>query len=71
MEEISGGAVQRVYTYGLDLISQDQAGGTSFYGYDGQSSVRILTDAAGAVTDRYDYDGFGKAIRHTGTTPNV
>jgi RHS repeat-associated protein len=71
LEEIVGGAVQRVYTYGLNRISQSQAIGTSFYGYDGHGSVRILTDTAGAVTDRYDYDAFGNIISQAGSTPNV
>jgi RHS repeat-associated protein len=70
LEEVFGGTVQRVYTYGLNRISQSQAGGTSFYGYDGHASVRLLTDAAGAVTDRYDYDAFGNKIASLGTTPN-
>jgi RHS repeat-associated protein len=71
LEETSGGTVQRVYTYGLNRISQSQVSGTSFYGYDGHGSVRILTDATGAVTDRYDYDAFGNIISQVGSTPNV
>lgn len=71
LEEISGGQVQRVYAYGLNRISQSQTSGTSFYGYDGHGSVRVLTDAAVAVTDRYDYDAFGNILSETGTTPNV
>ena len=71
LEELSGGAVQRVYTYGLNRISQRQASGTSFYGYDGHGNVRILTDTAGGVTDRYDYDGFGNIISQAGSTPNA
>jgi len=71
LEEISGGTVQRVYTYGFNRISQSQASGTSFYGYDGHGNVRILTDATGAVTDRYDYDAFGNITSQAGTTPNV
>jgi RHS repeat-associated protein len=71
LEEIVGGSVQRVYTYGLNRISQSQAGGTSFYGYDGHGNVRLLTDSAGAVTDHYDYDAFGNVISQSGTTPNV
>ena len=47
MEELSGGTVQRVYTYGLNRISQSQAGGTSFFEYDGHGSVRLLTDTTG------------------------
>lgn len=71
LEEISGGTVQRVYTYGLNRISQSQASGTSFYRYDGHGSVRLLTDTTGTVTDQFDYDAFGNIIIQTGTTPNV
>src|SRR5882724_4490168 len=41
------------------------------YGYDGHGNVRLLMDATGAVTDRYDYDAFGNIISQTGSTPNV
>jgi RHS repeat-associated protein len=74
VEEIVNGSVQRVYTYGLDLISQSQllsgVWTTSFYGYDGHGSMRFLTDASGAVTDRYEYEAFGNLIGSTGSTPN-
>ena len=74
-EEILGETVQRVYTYGRDLISQSQLiGGTqtvSFYSYDGHSSVRFLTDKTGVITDRYDYDAFGNFLRSLGATPNI
>jgi RHS repeat-associated protein len=71
LEELSGGAVQRVYTYGLNRISQSQAGEDSFYGYDGHGNVRFLTEATGTITDSYDYDAFGNVLSHAGTTPNV
>jgi YD repeat-containing protein len=71
LEELTGGAVQRVYTYGLSRISQSLTSGTSFYGYDGHGNVRLLTDSTGAVTDRYDYDAFGNIISQVGTTANV
>ena len=29
-----------------------------------------VTDSAGAVTDSYDYDGWGNVVTSTGTTPN-
>jgi RHS repeat-associated protein len=74
VEEITGGAVQRVYTFGHDLLSQRQLIGgnwtTSYFGYDGASSVRFLTDTNGAVTDTYDYDAFGNLVHATGSTPN-
>ena len=71
LEEVTAGAAQRVYTYGLNRISQSQASGTSFYGYDGQGSVRVLTDSSRAVTDRYDYDAFGTLIDSSGVTANA
>jgi RHS repeat-associated protein len=78
LEEIVGGSVQRVYTYGLQRISQSlspivtgsNAWTPSFYGYDGGASVRQLTNSAGAVTDSYDYDAFGNVVHQTGSTPN-
>jgi RHS repeat-associated protein len=74
LEELVGGSVQHVYAYGHDLISQRQLIGgvwqTSFYGYDGQGSVRFLTNMAGTVTDTYDYDAYGVLLSRTGTTPN-
>jgi len=71
LEEIEGGAVVRRYTYGLDLVSQEQSSGVSFYGYDGHGSVRLLTDGAGVVTDSYEYDAFGNLAERTGVTGNV
>jgi RHS repeat-associated protein len=75
VEEIVSGAVQRVYVYGHMRISQQQfiSGNwqASYYGYDGHSSVRYLTDATGVVTDSYTYDAFGALIHQTGTTPNA
>jgi RHS repeat-associated protein len=66
--------LNRVYSYGHTLISQDRLDGltwrTSFYGYDGHNNVRSMTDLNGVVTDRYDYDAFGNLIARAGTTPN-
>jgi RHS repeat-associated protein len=74
VEEIVGGRVEQQYTYGHSIISQRRRnGGTwaaSFYATDGHGSVRQLTDEAGAVTDTYTYDAFGKLIEQTGATPN-
>ena len=71
LEEIVGDVVQKSYTYGHKLISQNQASGLSFYGYDGHSSVRQLTNVVGAVTDAYAYDAFGNLISQSGATLNV
>jgi RHS repeat-associated protein len=72
VEELQNGAVARVYSYGLERISQKLVNPNqlSFYGYDGHGSVRFLTDATGATTDTYDYDAFGVLISSTGSTPN-
>jgi RHS repeat-associated protein len=70
-EEVVGGAVTRRYVYGLGRISQTQAAGTSYYGYDAHGDVRTLMNASGTVTDTYDYDAFGNLIASTGTTANV
>ena len=70
-----GSSVQRVYTYGVNRISQSQLVSgvwtTSFYGYDGQGSVRFLLDTGGNITDRYTYDAFGNEVAVSGATPNV
>jgi RHS repeat-associated protein len=67
-------AVTRVYVWGHALISQDRMddfGWTeSYYGYDGQTSVRYLTDRNGNITDTYDFDAFGNLTHRTGSTPN-
>ncbi len=70
VEELVGGVVQRQYTYGHSLISQNQAAGVSFYGMDAQQNVRFLTNTSGVVTDQYTYDAFGNLITSSGTTPN-
>jgi len=74
VDEVQSGTVTRTYAYGLERISENQiissAWTPSFYGYDGHGSVRQLTNAAGTVTDSYDYDAFGNLTNSTGTTPN-
>ena len=73
-DELTNGVVTRTYTYGLQRISEDQIvnGGwtPSFYGYDGGSHVRYLANAAGTITDTYEYDAFGNRVYRSGTTPN-
>jgi RHS repeat-associated protein len=75
LDEIVNGSVTRTYTYGRQLISENQLVGStwtpSFYGYDGHGNVRFLANSAGTVTDTYTFDAFGAPIASTGTTPNV
>lgn len=74
LEEIVNGAVQRKYTWGHWLLSENQFNsGTwtkNFYLYDGHGSVRNLADASGNITDSYTYDAFGNLIESSGSTPN-
>ena len=74
VEETVNNVVQRQYTYGLQLISENQIANntwvTSFYQTDGTGSVRQLTNSAGVVTDTYEYDAFGNKVSSTGSTPN-
>ena len=74
VDELVNGAVTRTYAYGLSRVSQNQLLGgnrvSSFYGYDGQGSVRFLTSLAGAATDSYQYDAFGNTLASNGSTPN-
>ncbi len=75
MDEMSSGAVQVRYTYGNMLVSQTRgpmaAPATSFYGYDAHGDIAFLTDASGAVIDRYEYDAFGNQVESTGATLNT
>jgi RHS repeat-associated protein len=74
VEELVNGSVFRRYTFGHDLLSENQliasVWSPSFYGYDGHGSVRLLTNSAGLVTDTYTYDAFGQLIQSSGSTPN-
>jgi RHS repeat-associated protein len=70
-ESDSSGAVLADYTYANgQLISKDRSTGPSFVLSDAQQSTRLLTDASGNITDRYDYDAFGNLLSRSGATPN-
>ncbi|MDX1452223.1 MAG: type IV secretion protein Rhs, partial [Oleiphilaceae bacterium] len=58
------------YTYGDDLISQERAGATNYYHYDGLGSTRALSDELGGFSDSYDYEAFGEVLNTTGATEN-
>ena len=54
--------MQARYSHGEEIdqpLAMTRGGDSYFYGVDHLGSVRLLTDAAGAVANRYDYDAFG------------
>ncbi len=56
------GDLKASYTYGYDLVSQQQGTQLVFHHVDGLGSTRQLTNAAGAIEDAYVYDAFGNLI---------
>jgi RHS repeat-associated protein len=58
------------YTRGFELISRREGTTASYYIYDGDLSVRALTNEAGTVTDTLVFDAFGNETGRTGTTDN-
>jgi RHS repeat-associated protein len=66
----SAGAAVTHYAYGLGLESRTDAGGSAYYQFDQLGSVAGLTNAAGAVVNRYAYDPFGAAKTLTAGVAN-
>ncbi len=68
------GALTASYIYGDDLISQVREDKkkwiTNYFHYDGQMSMRQLSNTSQAVTDTYTYDAFGVLTSQSGSTPN-
>ena len=58
------------YVYGDDLISQNRNGAASYYHYDGQLSIRMLTDENETITDDFTYDAYGNLTGQNGATEN-
>ena len=57
----SSGNLVAHYTYGLGLVSQVSASGTSYYyDYNLQGSTVGITNAAGVYVNQYSYDPFGQ-----------
>jgi RHS repeat-associated protein len=69
-EYAPNGTVQASYVYGYDLITQTQAGQTSYYLVDGLGSTRLLTDTQGQVLNAYGYEAFGESTSQSGTASN-
>jgi RHS repeat-associated protein len=67
----ASGNILAHYVRGAGLIAVNRASQARFYHADGLGSIRLLTDEAGAVTDRYAYSAFGELLSHTGSDPNT
>ncbi|MBV7299148.1 putative Ig domain-containing protein [Enterovibrio paralichthyis] len=64
------GLINKSYVYGLDLLSYQENSDRYFFVYDGLGSTRALTDIAGVVTDKYDYEGYGTVLNREGSSSN-
>ncbi len=61
-------AISGVVTARFHMLGFNDANGNSFYySYDHQVSVREVTNQAGALVTRYDYDPYGRSSRVLGT----
>ncbi|MEO8344112.1 MAG: RHS repeat-associated core domain-containing protein [Betaproteobacteria bacterium] len=71
LEEKDGnGVLQARFTYGAELLALNRGANPGFVHRDALGSVRALTNAGAAVTDRYRYDAFGATESAQGTTDN-
>jgi RHS repeat-associated protein len=52
------------------LASENRSGTSSFYGFDSQTSARILVSISGLVTDNYSYKAFGEELASGSGTTN-
>jgi RHS repeat-associated protein len=65
------GALQKHYTYGLDLASALPSGGThSYYHFDGSGNTAQITGAAGSIQNSYTFLPFGEKISSSETMAN-
>jgi RHS repeat-associated protein len=64
--EYDSSGVKASYTYAGGVISQSSNNVRTFYVNDGHSGVRLITNNAGAVTDAYNYDGYGNLLQSVG-----
>jgi RHS repeat-associated protein len=64
------GVTLRSYVIGLQLLSFTEGTNVRYYLTDALGSTRLLTDATGAVTDKYLYSAYGVPLGHTGSSDN-
>jgi len=53
------GVVANKYYRGIGLIGADLGGGRNYYLYNAHGDVTSLTNTAGTIAQKYDYDAFG------------
>ena len=71
LEERDGGGLLRArYSYGNELLAMVRGGASNVYLRDSLGNVRGLADAAGTLTDRYQYDAYGNTLAAAGGTTN-
>jgi len=71
IEESTTGGLDRSYIIGDRILGQSDAAGVAWMLPDGHGSTRLLTDAAGAVTDRFWYDAWGNLRTPQPTSVNL
>jgi RHS repeat-associated protein len=72
-ETNSSGSIVARYTQGMSIdepLAVLRSGATSYYNADWLGSVSSLTSAAGAITQTYTYDSFGKLTYSAGSIVN-
>jgi len=63
-ERDEGGALLARYTYGTGMdepLTMERGGNTYYYHRDALGSITEVTDGAGAIVERYEYDVYGAA----------
>jgi RHS repeat-associated protein len=63
----TGSTITR-YVYGIGLIYEETGTAASFYHFSRRGDTVAMTDAAGAVTDRFSYGVYGELLTHTGSS---
>jgi len=59
ISDLINGAVANKYYRGIGLIGADLGGARNYYLYNAHGDVTSLTNTAGVITQKYDYDAFG------------
>lgn len=70
-EYSGGGTVQAQNVFGLGLVGRSAGGSAlNYYQFDGLGSTVSITDASGAIANRYAYGAFGDPLLSSGAFSN-